>query len=168
MLARAILRPQGLAFQRDDVRLDAALGEVGLHRLRDFRKRRIGQRVDCHLETIAVAGFLQQLFRCLHILLVRRVFERTPQAARPECLVHDELPGEKAIGHALVVDQVPHRLHHLVLAEDRVTRICRHVDDGAFRIAVDGDVRVALHALDLVRRQVARHVDIAFFEQQPL
>ena len=68
---------------------------------------------------------------------------------------HDELPGEEGVRHRVVIDQVTHRLHHLFLAEYRMTVIRGHVDDGAFRIPVHLEVGVTGNALDLVRRQVA-------------
>ena len=79
-----------------------------------------------------------------------------------------ELTGKKRILHALVVDQIANRLHHIRITENRMGCIRRHVDHGSLGIAVDGDVGITLDALHLVRCQVASHVDVAFLQQQSL
>ena len=51
----------------------------------------------------------------------------------------DELTGEEGLHHAVVVDRVPQRLHHPVVAEDRMRGVRHQIHDRAFRVVVDGD-----------------------------
>ena len=69
--------------------------------------------------------------------------------------MHDKLTGQKRVRHAVVVDRVAQRLHHLRLAENRVALVRRQVDQCAARVAVDGYLFVAVERLDQVGREVA-------------
>ena len=168
MAARAVPGPEVGAILRHHLRLDAGLGQGCPQRLRDRRKRRRGERVEAHREAVAVAGLRQQRFRLLRVEAVRRRRPGCPQAARPECLVHGELAGEKGIGHAVVVDGVAQRPHHLLLAEDRMRGVRRQIDHRALRMAIDREVGVAGQARDQVGREVTRQVDRARLQQPPL
>ena len=53
MLARAVFRPQGLAFQGYDIGLDSALRQVGLNRLGNLRERRIGQGMNRQFKAVS-------------------------------------------------------------------------------------------------------------------
>ena len=85
---------------------DPGVGEGRPNRLRDRRERRAGERVEANREPVAVAGLRQQRPRPREVEPVRRIGVGRPQAARPERLVHDELPGEEGVRHAAVIDRV--------------------------------------------------------------
>ena len=107
VLARAVLRPERLALLGHDPRLDAGLREGRLDRLRDLRKRGVGERIDTHLEPVAVARLREQGLRLPDVEPIRGFGVSRPQPARPERLVHHELAGEEGVRHAVVIDRVP-------------------------------------------------------------
>ena len=82
--------------------------------------------------------------------------------------MHDLGAVQEGVDHALVVDRTAHRVQQLGVVEVLVLLVDRQIVDRAGHVLLHLQVGIAANALNIHRGHFARHVDIAFFQQQTL
>ena len=145
-----------------------ACGHGRLDRLGDILGRRVVARVHGHLEAVGQAGLGQQLLGLGDVELVGRVRVAPRKPCGRKAWWFWALPLRIMFTIAVVVDQILHGLAHLGLGEVRVLLIQAEIPDGALGRLGDLDVGVARHRRQILGRQLARDVDVALLQQQPL
>jgi hypothetical protein len=120
------------------------------------------------LKPFGMPGLGQQRLGLVHVELVGLVGAGTEQADRQEVLVHDADVLDHRGADGVVVDQPLEGLAHLGLGQDRVLLVQAEVVDRALGRAGGLDVLVGRQRVQVLRRQVARDVGVALFQQQAL
>ena len=121
-------------------------------------------RIEFHFEAIGIAGFGQQRLGLGRIEIILVLVERGPEARRPEGLMDLHAALEERIHHAVIVDEVMHRLAHPDILELRRLHIEADIVQRGLRNGGDDDVLVAGDAGDLVAGEVAGDVDVALLD----